>query len=1008
LLYPVRVRRLSFLLGLLGVAAAPVLAQPVCPDDATVTVVAENLSAAPTIDVTVDGALVADAATCTGSGATSYHAVLTCAGAGTVRCGRVEALRPGAWVHRITLAVPGSDPQHQTQRTMVVAGRPADVSNTIAWTIYPRTFVVSNTNGDASPGSLPTALAAAMDSSGPALVTFALPAGSAIDLARDPCLPDSTVHAAVCFRGSHVVVDALDENATPGAVTWSVGARDLSVLRLYGSDDVFRGITFVGSTRNACPAGQTSCMGQVDTVTVTGAGARRNRFEQCDIVGPTYIPGLPSPNRGDALSVDDGAGQPDADGPGDNVVIDSRVRRAADKGVKVDFDAYATIARTCIHDNRNGGIQSTLGGHVVALENVVQYNVPGSAQNGISVRGTDALRSTLATEGNVVRFSGGRGLSVTGNAAATFRSDYSAGNQFKGSVVETAVKDCCAPPGETPDADCVPTSPCPDGTEPHAVELVPSADFRGVALVCNHMKNLTGTCRPSTGDPDTPCTTVQDCCVRVDGTFDEACVATTQCGAGSFPTGVGAVTSTPVGHTAPDVTYGDDVEPGRNAFTANRNAPAGANFQMKNVVTTVPAGGDQWESCPDGPPCDVTPDVAPPGAPVAVDPVANPHAAADFALVRVSPPRPRAGDVVRVYGTGFDAIAGNPTTNDCIALPACVTDGTCACSIEDPAVQLRNRQTNANRIRIRLNGVPLCYVGTDAAQHCMIEPDAVTPTMLAFRMPFDCFAPLTLDVAKHVGSIRLCDPHGCADAPAGAPCDDGSVCTTDDRCDGAGSCVGGAPVACDGPCQACDPVAGCGLLPATATCDDGDACTVGDHCAGDANACVPGGPSACTGACLSGACDPQRGCVPHPAGTVCRRAAGPCDAAETCDGSHAACPPDAFAPVTAACDDGDACTAGDHCGGATAACVPGAPLACAGACFTGQCDPLTGCQLQEGLRVLTCRIDECPKPRLHRRLAKVGFRIDHALDVGARPKDHAVRRLSRLLARCGVVTPLPR
>jgi hypothetical protein len=88
--------------------------------------------------------------------------------------------------------------------------------------------------------------------------------------------------------------------------------------------------------------------------------------------------------------------------------------------------------------------------------------------------------------------------------------------------------------------------------------------------------------------------------------------------------------------------------------------------------------------------------------------------------------------------------------------------------------------------------------------------------------------------------------------------------------------------------------------------------------------------------------------------------------------------------------------------------VPGAPLACAGACFTGECDALTGCELRDGLEALTCRIDECTKPRLHRRLAKVGLRIDHALDAGARPKDHAVRRLSRLLARCGVVTALRR
>ena len=30
----------------------------------------------------------------------------------------------------------------------------------------------------------------------------------------------------------------------------------------------------------------------------------------------------------------------------------------------------------------------------------------------------------------------------------------------------------------------------------------------------------------------------------------------------------------------------------------------------------------------------------------------------------------------------------------------------------------------------------------------MLYPDAVTPTMLAFRMPFDCWAPLELEVSK--------------------------------------------------------------------------------------------------------------------------------------------------------------------------------------------------------------------------------------------------------------------
>ena len=48
-----------------------------------------------------------------------------------------------------------------------------------------------------------------------------------------------------------------------------------------------------------------------------------------------------------------------------------------------------------------------------ALENVVQHNVPGPAGNGLSVTGADpADPSTLVSRGNIVRFAGGRGLSI--------------------------------------------------------------------------------------------------------------------------------------------------------------------------------------------------------------------------------------------------------------------------------------------------------------------------------------------------------------------------------------------------------------------------------------------------------------------------------------------------------------------------------------------------------------------------------------------------------------------
>src|SRR5205823_1885740 len=527
----------------------------------------------------------------------------------------------------------------------------------------------------------------------------------------------------------------------------------------------------------------------------------------------------------------------------------------------------------------NGGILSTLGGHVVAAENVVQHNVPGKAQNGITVGGP-APQSTLATDGNVVRLSGDRGLSVVNNASATFQNDYVADSQFAGSKVETTA----------------------DG----AADATPVATFHGVALVCNRHGNLTGTCTPSPCDCElpVPCSTPEDCCTNPDGTLDAACAAMTKCETGSLPRGAGAVTA-----AAPNVSYGDALEPGRNAFAANKKASTGANFQVMNVDATIPAEGNQWEHCGSGAVCDPAAvraqDIysSPSGAMVAVGLPRSPRAGTPV-LSRVSPARPQAGD------TG---------------------------------------------------------------EHD-VWPDAVTPTMLAFRMPFDCFAPLVLEVAKRdpsgsrvAATILLCDPKGCMDEPAGTPCDDGNACTVNDACDGGGNCRGGAPLVCDGPCLICDPAAGCV-------------------------------PKVCSGACLTGTCDPHRGCDPKPTGAVCRPAAGPCDVravcdaaepctdtsatcpgdvkrrdicrpvagpcdvAESCDGLSNDCPPDRFKPAIETCDDGDPCTVGDHCTGEANVCRPGDPPVCDRPCLAG--DPRAGCRHRECANALTCRAKQCSRPKM--------------------------------------------
>src|SRR5262245_46135250 len=86
---------------------------------------------------------------------------------------------------------------------------------------------------------------------------------------------------------------------------------------------------------------------------------------------------------------------------------------------------------------------------------------------------------------------------------------------------------------------------------------------------------------------------------------------------------------------------------------------------------------------------------------------------------------------------------------------------------------------------------------------------------------------------------------------------------------------------------------------AFAACGDPDAvCAGGDCCAPD---------------CLSFI----------PAGTVCRSAAGVCDLEETCDGTSADCPADAFEASTTVCrSSAGVCDIVESCTGTDAACPP--------------------------------------------------------------------------------------
>jgi cysteine-rich repeat protein len=88
------------------------------------------------------------------------------------------------------------------------------------------------------------------------------------------------------------------------------------------------------------------------------------------------------------------------------------------------------------------------------------------------------------------------------------------------------------------------------------------------------------------------------------------------------------------------------------------------------------------------------------------------------------------------------------------------------------------------------------------------------------------------------------EPSLCAPVPAlpAQSCNDGNLCTTDDRCDGQPmpSCIGGPPLDCDdgNVCtdDSCIPASGCAYQNNSGPCDDGSGCSENDQC--ESGACT--------------------------------------------------------------------------------------------------------------------------------------------------------------------------
>lgn len=236
----------------------------------------------------------------------------------------------------------------------------------------------------------------------------------------------------------------------------------------------------------------------------------------------------------------------------------------------------------------------------------------------------------------------------------------------------------------------------------------------------------------------------------------------------------------------------------------------------------------------------------------------------------------------------------------------------------------------------------------DATLGCVL-PDGMVP--MDAGTPGDA-CPAT-ELACTNGADDDCDGQtDCADTDcAGATCDDGHVCTTNDQCTG-GTCAGTA-LGCDD-----------GVACTTDACSEPMGCM---HAASDA-ACtaMPGGTCSATmdcqyPTCTAATCVASDGCdtaacvgstcthTPRNCGTGMACCAGACHST-ACD-DHNACTTDAFSTATCACaftnntatcNDNNACTTGDHC--ASGRCT-GTARNCddSNACTTDACNTSSGC-----------------------------------------------------------------
>ncbi|HYD47027.1 MAG TPA: hypothetical protein VEB21_01700, partial [Terriglobales bacterium] len=166
---------------------------------------------------------------------------------------------------------------------------------------------------------------------------------------------------------------------------------------------------------------------------------------------------------------------------------------------------------------------------------------------------------------------------------------------------------------------------------------------------------------------------------------------------------------------------------GNNAFAQN-NLPAGAANFRNATAMPIQANNSQWEHCGREASCDESAirnrDLSDRGAHTDIAPAQAHRALAMPRIDSVDSPTGRAGELVRIYGTGFNVIDGHFAEDQC------------------RDVRGRNRCVPLRGNCVRVDGVPAAV-------------EAVTPTMLVIRRPFTCLSPGEVVVTVDKGATGV-------------------------------------------------------------------------------------------------------------------------------------------------------------------------------------------------------------------------------------------------------------